>query len=878
MVTVWADEVASVAKSLDVDPAVGLSVQEAERRLGEAGPNSIGEHEKEGFLDVALEEIREPMILLLISVGIIYSLWGSIWDALTIFAVIVTLVLAEVFNEYRTDRTIASLMELSQPTAQVIRGGVVVEVPTPALVPGDILLLKVGERVAADGRLFESYGLEADEATLTGESMPKAKDSRNILPPDTGVGDRNDMVFAGTHVVAGKARAIVTATGMNTEVGRIAKLTEEVKEPRTPLQTAMRQLTGTLVWVAVFFSALIPALGILEGRDLRQMILTGLSLAFAVIPEELPIIVTMVLALGAFALSRRKALVKRLRAAETLGDVTSIVTDKTGTLTEGRMKLASLLSDGRLSEVGSGSLLPGQRTLLEVGLVLNDLESAPGQGSRGDPIEVAMAEAAIVAGLPYEELRAGYHLLNEYTFDTDRKMMTQVYERSGVIEVLSKGAPEAILARSTRLSVDGENTEMTDQAAAGILSAVGRMAGRALRVIAYGCKKVEVAPRSREEAEDGLTFLGLAGFEDPPRADAKGAVEACLGAGIKVYMVTGDYEATARAVADAVGITVKCGVLDGAKLDGMTEGDLDTAVRSTFVFARASPEHKLRVVEALKANGEVVAVTGDGVNDAPALKRADIGVAMGRTGTDVAKEAADMILLDDDFVTVGAAVEQGRKLFDNLRKGVRYYLACKVALVSIFLLPIFAGVPLPFAPIQIILLELFMDLAASSTFVAERAESGIMARGPRSPKTKFMDGAMKKGIAGGAVSLFLAVSVVYFFSLCLGRSALEAQTMAFGTWMICHVLLALNMRTEREPLASIGFLSNRLMVLWASAAFVSLLAAVYVPWLQGALRTTSLSGPDWALMIFASFVASFWMELKKTISFGHRRSDVSLLR
>jgi Ca2+-transporting ATPase len=874
----WADEVAAVSKSLGIDPAVGLSVHEAEKRLSEAGPNSIGEHEEEGFLDVALEEVQEPMILLLIFVGIVYSLWGSIWDALTIFAVIVVLVLAEVYNEYRTDRTIDSLKELSQPTAQIMRGGAVLEVPTPSVVPGDVILLKVGERVPADARLFESYGLEADEATLTGESMPREKDAGKVIPQGAPLGDRVNMVFGGTKVVAGKGRAIVTATGTKTEVGRIAKLTEEVKEPKTPLQEAMKQLSLTLVWVAVFFSALIPALGILEGRNLQQMVLTGLSLAFAVIPEELPIIVTMVLALGAFALSKRNALIKRLRAAETLGDVTSIVTDKTGTLTVGRMTLSSIYADGSMAGAGSARLSPGQRTLLEVGLVLNDLESSPGKDTRGDAMELALAEAAIGAGLSYDELRDRYRLINEYTFDAGTKTMTQVYEKEGIIEVLSKGAPEAILARSTGLSMDGARVDLTAGSRAQILSAVGEMAGRALRVIAYGYREVRAAPRSREEAEEGLTFLGLAGFEDPARADARGAVETCLGAGIKVYMVTGDYEATARAVADAVGIPVKGGVVDGTKLDAMKEGELKNTVTSTFVFARASPENKLQVVEALKASGEVVAVTGDGVNDAPALKSADIGVAMGRTGTDVAKEAADMILLDDNFVTVSSAVEQGRKLFDNLRKGLRYYLACKAALVSIFLLPIFAGVPLPFAPIQIILLELFMDLAASSTFVAERAEKGIMTRAPRGRKAKLIDGPMRSGIVGGALSLFLAVSVVYFSGLYLGRSVPEARTMAFGTWMICHILLALNMRTDREPLGSVGVFSNRLMVLWASAAFLSLLAVVYVPWLQGAIRTTSLSGPDWALMILASFVASFWMELKKVLSSGRGRPDVPIGR
>ncbi|HVP23231.1 MAG TPA: cation-transporting P-type ATPase [Conexivisphaerales archaeon] len=869
----WSQEAADVAKQLDVDPSVGLSTAEAEKRLRESGPNSLEEGGEESFFHVFLELIREPMILLLFGVGIVYSIWGSVFDAVTIFVVIFILVFAEVFNDYRTDRTIAALKKLAQPTVRVLRAGKTFVVPSQEVVPGDVILLKSGERVSADARLVESFGLQTDESALTGESVPRLKDARPLSGGDVQIGDRNSMVYSGTLVVSGRAKAVVTATGMSTEIGRIAGLAKETKEPRTPLQSAMAQLSGYLVYLAVFFSFIIPLLGYLEGRDLRQMILTGLSLAFAVIPEELPIIITVVLALGALALSKRHALIKRLRAAETLGDVTAIVTDKTGTLTENRLRLSYLYAGGRLSEASS-PLSADQARLLEIGSILNDLEPGADGKLAGDPMELAILTAAQARARPTPGPSPPPKLLTEYTFDIHRKLMTHVYENGGGVRILSKGAPEALLARSTKMSKEGLAVELQEADRTEILGRVGDMAGRAQRVIAYGFRDARAVPATRDDAERELTFLGLAAFEDPLRPEAREAIRDCERAGIRVIMVTGDYEITAKAVAESVGIDTSGGIVDGSSLDALSDGELREVVKKTSVFARASPEHKLRLVDALKADGEVVAVTGDGVNDAPALRRADIGVAMGQSGTDVAKEAADMILLDDNFVTVKVAVAEGRKLYDNLRKGVRYYLSCKVALVSIFLLPILLMAPLPFAPIQIILLELFMDLAASSTFVSEPPEKGIMERKPRDPRRKFMDRPMIGSIVAGSGSLFLAVSLVYFLALNLGRGLLEAQTMAFGTWMIGHVLLALNMRTERAPVASVGYLSNKAMIVWAFTALLVLMAIVYVPWLQGVLRTTSLSAADWGMMAVVSVAATFWMEAVKLVSWGHRKSDI----
>jgi Ca2+-transporting ATPase len=849
--------------SLEIDPEKGLTDQEAVVRLNQYKKNSFVKEKEIRFLDILREEIAEPMILLLIAVGVLYSVLGGLTDALTIIAIIIILVLAEVWNEYRAKRSISALRQLAPPTALVVRNGQSKELQTTFLVPGDVLVLKMGQRVPADARLLESYGLEIDESSLTGESLPVSKNAAAVLPSETRVPDQTNMVFAGTIVTRGRGKALITTTGINTELGRVIGITKAAKEPKTQLQLAMKQLSKTLVWVALFFAILIPVLSYIRGLQPSpaEAFLYGLSLAFVVIPEELPIIITMVLGVGSYALSKKGAIVKQLRAAETLGTVTVIATDKTGTITENHMQVEQLYFDGKVTTAKDFG--ENEKAALRTALLASDAihENAVLSTPSAQAILLCLKQN----GLNLQALSAGWILKDELTFDVKRKLATYIYLYSNAQVALSSGAPENILESSNRTLIKGEETPLTDTQRSEIIMVISQMAHSGERLFAFGYRRVPIDYcADSENLERGLVFVGVVGFVDPPRNKVKDAIRTCKEAGIKVIMITGDHPETARTIACQVGID-NDKILTGVEIAKMSDTDLKKTLKDTFVFARVMPEDKLRIVRLLKENGEVVAVTGDGINDAPALKEAHIGVAMGIRGTDVAKESANMILTDDNFATIELAVKEGRKLFSNLRKGVRYYLACKIALVSIFLAPILLGIPLPFAPIQIILLELFMDLAASATFVAEPEEAGSMQKPPISPKENFLNKPMLKRLFLGALSLSSAVTATYLFAYYTTTDLTFARTVAFATWMFGHIFLAFNFRSEQEPLIKEGLLSNKVMLLWALLAFLTLLVGTSLPYTQTALQITGLSWNWWILVIVTSFIATFWMELQKIL-------------
>jgi Ca2+-transporting ATPase len=855
-------ELQELIQSSGVNPEIGLSDHEAAQRLASHGRNWLVEETQIRFLATLKEEITEPMILLLIAVGVLYSVLGSITDALTIIVIIIILVLVEVWNEYRAKRSITSLKKLAPPTASVLRNGQPRKVQTAYLVPGDVILLKTGQRVPADARLLNSFGLEVDEASLTGESLPVAKDAAAVLPDETRIMEQVNMVFAGTVINRGQAKALITATGVNTEVGRVAGLAKAAKEPKTPLQLSMKQLSKSLVWIALFFCLLVPVLGFLRGLPLETMILTGLALAFAVIPEELPIIITMVLGVGAYALSRKNALVKRLRAAETLGSVTVIAADKTGTITKNKMRIEHLYFDGKI--VPTSSFKENEREALKTALLASDaIRDLVDTTVLANPMSQAVLEQLRQSKIGVKGLRAYWVLKDELSFDNKRKLASYVYQYGNSLVVMSSGAPENFLAKSTKILLKGKEKAITEALRQEVVDNIFEMAQSGERLLAFGYRRLPATSKLEKTGlEQNLIFVGIVGFIDPPRKEVKEAIRKCQEAGIKVVMITGDHPETARTIAAQVGIK-STSVLTGTEISKMKDEELKRALKSTFVFARVTPEDKLRLVRLFRESGEMIAVTGDGINDAPALKEAHIGVAMGVRGTDVAKETADMVLTDDNFATIETAVREGRKLFGNLRKGVRYYLACKVALVASFLLPIALGVPLPFAPIQIIVLELFMDLAASATFVAEPEESGTMTKPPVDPKEKFMNLSMLSGISLGALSLFGAVTTNFLSVWFLTQNLTQAQSVAFATWMLGHILLALNFRSEKEPLVNLGFFSNKVMIMWAVLATATLIVGTSLSVMHNALKITYLSLPDWALVICVSVAATFWMELRK---------------
>ncbi len=837
----------AVAAAQKSDLAQGLTNDEAAARLARFGPNQLHVHKPDPWWEELIESLSEPLQLLLVAVGVVYFLLGEIADGVTILGVILAVAAAEVISELRAKRAVAALSSMAAPMAIVMRGGVPVEVHTKDLAPGDLVLLRPGERVPADLRLVECVALRVDESTFTGESVPVSKSCDAEIAQDAPLVERRTMVFASTRVTAGRGRGIVVATGRDTELGHVARVIEEAKEPPTPLSRVMRELSRWLVGFAIAFSVIVPVLGFfVAGRPVREMILTGLTLAFATIPEELPILIVMVLGIGAFRLAKKGAIVKRLQAAETLGCVSIVATDKTGTLTENRMRVARIITgEGEVSGARA-------RRVLELAVLANDAEVA-GDRAIGDPTETALIDAAREAGIDLASVRCA-EITDERPFDEKRKRMSVVVEREGARTLAVKGAPESVLAIAS--SERGVSLDETTRAA--LRSSADALAEDGYRVLAVAERALDADEPGEERDVD---VAGLVALADPVRAAASNTVKALKDASVRVLRLTGDHPATARAVASRAGIDASR-VVTAAELDTFDDAALSRALERSSVLARVTPAQKLRVVGALQDDGSMVAVTGDGVNDAPALREASVGVAMGKTGTDVAREAADVVLADDDLATLEEAVRTGRVLFANLRKAVRYYLAAKLALVLASLAAVLLGLAVPFAPVQIIVLELFMDLGASVTFVAEPAEDDVMRRGPRDPRAPFMDRAMVLGIALSGISLAAAVLLAYLVAATTGDVVL-AQTSAFVAWMIGHVVLAAHMRSERQPLLRRHPLANRSFLIWAASAALVLAVGLGVPLVRARLHLTTISPALWAVIAAAAVVLpSFWEPLK----------------
>lgn len=858
-----------VLRSFVTDAEQGLTKDEAASRLVQGGANALKEDDEEPWRKEALESLTEPLQLLLIAVASLYFWFGETGDALTILAVIITVAAIEVVSEVRAKRAVAALSTLGAPNAMVVRDGQMLEVPSRDVVIGDLVLLNAGHRVPADVRLLQTAALRIDESALTGESVPIMKSADHAIAAQASLGDRDNMAFAGTVVTVGKGKGVVVAVGAMTEVGRIAGLVRTAREPRTPLQQSLQQLSKWLLWVAVAFSVLVPLLGVvLAGRPAKEMVLVGLTLAFATIPEELPILITLVLGLGAYRLSQRQAIVRRLRAAETLGSVSVVATDKTGTLTENAMRLAEVWVDGKLLPASESRRELAFQRLLVVGVLASDIDqSEAGVPSKlsGDPMNVALLRAARDAGLNGAQLWGGLRVVREYPFTADRKRMSVVAADAGRGILACKGAPESVLDLCTAMRVGSRQAAFASEAKQTALQQAEAMAARGLRVLALAQRQLVgdgLSATDVADVERDMEFVGLVGLQDPPRPEARQAVQTLREAGVRVLMLTGDHPATAVAIANQVGIEGAHPPVVGVDIERQDEASFRKTAITASVFARISPEHKLRVVRELQAAGEVVAVTGDGVNDAPALREAAVGVTMGRGGTDVAREAADLILADDNFGTVVEAVRTGRVLFGNLRKAVRYYLAAKVALVLASLTAVLLKLPVPFEPVQIIVMELFMDLGASLTFVSEPPEDDVMKRPPRHPQAKFMDRAMQVDILLGGLTLALVVLTGYLGSMAMGATLVQAQTAAFGAWMLGHVVLAAHMRAERQLLVT-SFWSNKAFLAWAGAAWLFTLVVSVVPWLRDQVHMAALEPATWTLVVTTAVLLPAWWEGRK---------------
>jgi len=910
----------------------GLTSAEAERRLQEYGPNALVETPPPSFLKMLLDQFNNFVVIMLIVAALISAFLGEFIDSAAILAIVVLNATLGVIQERRAERALAALRKLAAPEAHVIRDGSRQVIPASQLVPGDVVILEAGNYVPADVRLVEAVNLRIDESALTGESHPAHKDAATLLHEDLPLGERKNTAFMGTLVTYGRGRGVVVATGMHTQIGLIAEMLQSMEQESTPLQRRLDQLGKTLGWGALFICALVFLIGWVRGHEPLDMFMIAVGLAIAAVPEGLPAVVTITLALGMREMIKRHALIRRLSSVETLGSATTICTDKTGTLTQNQMTVTQIWVDGQFIEVtGSGYAPEGEfrvdgkpvdptqyqaaLTALWVAALNNDAEleiTGASNGRQtyrviGDPTEGALIVAAAKAGAWKEALNRDYPRVQEVPFDATRKRMVTIHalvnprpedispfdgrEKPEGYVITVKGAPDIILDLCSRYQrMDDVAAPLDEAMRMRILAANDKMTQEALRVLAVAYRVVPYFPNIEdlEALEKDLIFVGLIGMIDPPRPEVVPALETARRAGIRTVMITGDYPNTARAIAEAIGL-LRAGhrVITGSELNQMDDATLQREIGYVDVFARVSPEHKLRIVEALRARNEVVAMTGDGVNDAPSIKRADIGIAMGIAGTDVAKESADMVLTDDNYASIVAAVEQGRIIYANIRKFIFFLLSSNVAEIMIIFLATLAGLPTPLTVIQLLWLNLITDGAPALALAMEKGDPDEMRRPPRPPSEPIINRSMRLGILiqtitqTGATLLAFALGLLWHLRqgdiLPPGANPVlfllkydwrnvdvqTAETMAFVTLSLCELFRAYTVRSERQSLLRLGVFSNRFMQYGVGLSIVLLLLVVNVPFLQPIFNTHFLKPVEWAVVIGLALIPALSEEITK---------------
>jgi sarco/endoplasmic reticulum calcium-translocating P-type ATPase/golgi membrane calcium-translocating P-type ATPase len=872
----WLD----VAKVLDVHPGKGLSVKEVRRRLQEVGNNVLAVKKGVSPVFLFLGQFKDFMVLVLLAATVVSGLLGEIADAVTILAILIINAILGFVQEFRAERSMESLRSLTAPEARVLREGMEQRIPAADVVPGDIVLLEAGDRIPADVRWIQAVNVQVEESALTGESHPVGKSISPLQEEHTPMADRKNMGYMGTSVVNGRGAGVVVATGMETEMGVIAGMIQSVEEEETPLQRRLAELGKWLVLVSVLVCVAVVVTGILRGEDFYKMFFTGVSLAVAAIPEGLPAIVTVALAVGVQRMVKRQAIIRKLPAVETLGCATVICSDKTGTLTQNEMTVRQIYSDGRRVTVsGQGydpkgefkgadpekerdplnaalkiAALCNNSTLTKKGVQVAGLFRSKGNdapwGIEGDPTEGAILVAAAKAGIWREVLEKKQERIGELPFDSDRKRMSVVYQTKQGRRAYVKGAPDKVLQLCQHELTANGVVQLSNSRKQSIMRANDEMARHALRVLAVAEKPMSNEEPLDEYVEQDLTFVGLLGMIDPPRPSATKAIKVCRQAGIKPVMITGDHRLTAEAVAHELGITrgPGGGVVSGEDLERMSDQELSERVMDISVYARVTPKDKLRIVRALKKRGQVVAMTGDGVNDAPAVKEADIGVAMGITGTDVTKEASSMVLGDDNFATIVAAVEEGRGIYDNIRKFIRYLLSCNLGEVLTMFLATLVGLPLPLLPIQILWVNLVTDGLPAMALGVDGSEPGIMNRPPRVPgESIFARGlAGKIGVRGTMIGL--GTLFVFVVGLFMGVSMLGARTMAFSTLVFSQLFHVFDCRSEERGIFEVGLLTNPYLVGAVLVSTIMQLSVIYLPPLQAIFKTAALQSWQWILI------------------------------
>ncbi|MBZ2175678.1 calcium-transporting P-type ATPase, PMR1-type [Schnuerera sp. xch1] len=870
----------------------GISQNEAKNRLEKYGLNELKEEAKRSLWSKIVDQFNDFLIIILIIASIVSYMVGEKTDAIVIIAIVIVNAILGLYQEGKAEKSLEALKKMAAPNAKVLRDGSTSVIPANTLVPGDVVILETGDIIPADLRLIEGSNLKVDESSLTGESVPVEKDPNITFDDEVSLGDRTNMAYMSTIVSYGRGKGIVVNTSHDTEIGKIASMIQTYENETTPLQRKLNQLGKYLGIITIIVCIAVFSIGLFQGRNLLEMFMTAISLAVAAIPEGLPAIVTIVLALGMNRMVERNAIVKKLLAVETLGTTTYICSDKTGTLTQNEMTVVKSYTDEKVIDVtGIGyepkgefiinreSINPTEssniNTLLSIGILCSDAtidETEDGYRVLGDPTEGSLVTLAGKAGINKDEINNKYPRIEELPFDSDRKMMTTFHKNFIPNKVVSftKGAPDILINRSSSIYIDGEIVPFTDELKKEVLDMNSKFSSDALRVLAMAFQQYDNLPDeiSPESIENDLIFVGLVGMIDPPREEAKLAIQECKDAGINTVMITGDYKETAYAIAKQLGMADhKDEAIMGKELDNVSDEELNELVKHKKVYARVSPEHKVRIVDALKANGEIAAMTGDGVNDALALKKADIGVSMGITGTDVAKNTAEVILTDDNFASIVSAVEEGRIIYSNIKKFVFFLLSCNIGEILIVTLSILFGLAVPLIPIQLLWLNLVTDSFPALALGMEKGDPEIMDIPPRNPDEPILDKDMIKSLIVQSIAISAGALLAYSWGLFTygTEGIIKARSITFATLITAELLRAYSSRSEKHTIFEIGVFSNKTLTYSTLLAFILLLIVIYVPFLQPIFDTYSLGLNDWGIILIFSFIPLVIGEIYKII-------------
>lgn len=843
----------------------GLSNAQAADRLKKYGPNALVEGKKKSVLQVFLEQFKDLLVVILIVAAIISMLSGQGESTIVIFAVLILNAVLGTVQYFKAEKSLESLKAMSSPTAKVLRGGAKVEVPSKEVVPGDIVFLEAGDLVVADGRVIENFSLKVNESSLTGESEGVEKTEEVIPGEKVALGDQKNMVFSGSLVTYGRATVVVTGTGMHTEIGKIASLMNQTQQRKTPLQQSLDDFSKKLAVIILAICVVVFGLSLYREMPILDSLMFAVALAVAAIPEALSSIVTIVLAMGTQKMAKENAIIKDLKAVESLGSVSVICSDKTGTLTQNKMCVQKIYADGQLLD-GKDLQLPNgpQRLLLKIAILASDATSVDG-ADIGDPTEVALVQLGDLFGVEEVAYRQQHPRLGEIAFDSDRKLMSTLHDIDGTPTLLTKGAIDVMLGRATKIFTSKGVLPLDEAGKQEILRVNNALSEQGLRVLAFGYRPLDaVRPLSLEDETD-MTFVGLISMIDPPREESMQAVADAKRAGIRTVMITGDHKVTATAIARKIGIFTDGDMaLEGVELDAMSDEELDQKLAKIAVYARVSPENKIRIVDAWQRKGRIVSMTGDGVNDAPALKKADIGVAMGITGTEVSKDAASMILEDDNFATIVKAVLNGRNVYENIKNAIQFLLSGNMAAILCVLFASIVGLPMPFAPVHLLFINLLTDSLPAIAIGMEPARKDLLDRKPRDPKEPILNRSLLGKIFGQGLLIGIATMAAFYIGYGSTQNAALAMTMAFATLTLARLFHGFNCRGEKS-IFRLGLGSNKYSLMAFAAGIVLLAAVLLLPFLETLFQVAPLTLANVGMIVLLAILPTVCIQIFKVI-------------